>query len=128
LNVTDVFSPTVEIMRPFIPARDFTLSQKFYEALGFDVAVVAPRIATVVASDGKSGFLLQDFYQKDLAENLMMQIVVPNVDEWWAHLHSLSLPERFCVKAPKPPVAETWGMRVAYVWDPSGVLWHVVSK
>ncbi|ATU94078.1 hypothetical protein BLM14_20025 (plasmid) [Phyllobacterium zundukense] len=118
----------MEIMRPFIPARNFTLSQEFYEALGFNVTVVAPRIATVVASDGKSGFLLQNFYQKDLAENLMMQIIVPDVDAWWAHIQSLSLPERFGVNAPKSPVAEAWGMRVAYVWDPSGVLWHIASK
>ncbi|WP_147283682.1 VOC family protein [Bosea caraganae] len=118
----------IELMRPFIPARDFGLSQDFYRALGFEVAVVAPRIATVTASDGKTGFLLQDFYQKDLAENLMMQIIVPSIDVWWAHIQSQSLPEHFGVKEPKPPVVEPWGLRVAYVWDPSGILWHVAAR
>lgn len=126
--MTELPNITVEIMRPFIPARDFALSQKFYEALGFNVTVVAPRIATVATPDGKSGFLLQDFYQKDLAENLMMQIIVPKVDVWWTHIQSLSLPERFGVQTPKLPVAEAWGMRVSYMWDPSGVLWHIASK
>lgn len=126
--MTELQTATVEMMRPFIPARDFALSQQFYEALGFNVTVVAPEIATVAASDGKPGFLLQDFYQKDLAENLMMQIIVPSVDTWWTHIQSLSLPERFGVQAPKAPADEAWGMRVAYVWDPSGVLWHIASR
>lgn len=119
---------SIEMMRPFIPARDFALSEEFYQALGFLVEVVAPRIATVTTSDGKAGFLLQDFYQKDLAENLMMQIIVPDINVWWTHIQSLSLAERFGVKEPRPPVAEPWGMTVAYVWDPSGVLWHVTSR
>lgn len=118
----------IEVMRPFIPARDFALSQDFYRALGFEVVLVAPRIATVKAADDKSGFLLQDFYQKDLAENLMVQIIVSDVDAWWAHVRSRSLPERFGVKEPKAPAAEAWGMRVAYMWDPSGVLWHIAAK
>lgn len=98
-------------MRPFIPARDFALSQQFYEALGFNVTVIAPKIANVAVSDGKSEFLLQDFYQKDLAQNLMMQIIVPSVDAWWTHIQSLSLPERFGVQAPKGPVANIFGAR-----------------
>lgn len=118
----------IEVMRPFIPARDFTLSQDFYKALGFQVALVAPRIARVKTADDKSGFLLQDFYQKDLAENLMMQIIVSDVDAWWEHIRVQSLPERFGVKEPKSPIAEAWGMRVAYMWDPSGVLWHIASR
>jgi hypothetical protein len=124
--VTD--APAIALMRPFLPARDFALSQSFYTALGFEVALVAPRIAVVKAADGKTGFLLQNFYNKDLAENLMMQIIVEDVDAWWAHIQSLSLPERFGVKEPKAPAAEAWGMRVAYIWDPSRVLWHVASK
>jgi hypothetical protein len=31
---------------------------------------------------------------------------------------------RFGVKAPAPPRAEPWGLTIAYVFDPSGVLWH----
>ena len=40
---------------------------------------------------------------------------------------TLSLRERFGVNTPKSPVGEAWGMRVAYVWDPSGVLWHIAG-
>lgn len=118
----------IELMRPFLPARDFALSQDFYRALGFEVTLVAPKIATVAARDGRTGFLLQDFYRKELAENLMMQIIVPRVDAWWAQIGSLSLPNRFGVAEPRPPRAEPWGMRVLYLWDPSGVLWHIASK
>ena len=30
----------------------------------------------------------------------------------------------FDVSAPVAPRAESWGLTVAYVFDPSGVLWH----
>lgn len=39
---------------------------------------------------------------------------------------SLDLPAKFGVPVPKPPMMQPWGLRIAYVVDPSGVLWHVV--
>ncbi|MBA4388639.1 MAG: hypothetical protein C0404_11710 [Verrucomicrobia bacterium] len=38
------------------------------------------------------------------------------------------LPTRFGVPVPKPPEDQPWGLRVAYVIDPSGVLWHVAQR
>jgi uncharacterized glyoxalase superfamily protein PhnB len=32
------------------------------------------------------------------------------------------------VPAPKAPAMQPWGLRVAYVVDPSGVLWHVAER
>ena len=29
---------------------------------------------------------------------------------------------------PKPPTMQPWGLRIAYVIDPSGVLWHVAER
>ncbi|WP_128755604.1 hypothetical protein [Metarhizobium album] len=57
----------------------------------------------------------------------MLQIVVPNLSVWWNHLASLELDKLYGVKPPKPPAWEAWGGEVAYFWDPTGVLWHVVS-
>jgi hypothetical protein len=28
----------------------------------------------------------------------------------------------------KPPMDQSWGLRIAYVIDPSGVLWHVAQR
>jgi len=38
------------------------------------------------------------------------------------------LPAKFGVPEPKPPVLQPWGLRVAYLVDPSGVLWHVAQR
>ena len=58
----------------------------------------------------------------------MMQMVVDDLDAWWAHIESLDLPGRFGVSPPKPPAMQPWGLRIAYVVDPAGVLWHVAQR
>jgi hypothetical protein len=114
-----------EAARPFLPARDFDASKAFYEALGFekrldgDVAIFAV---------GTSAFILQRYFQKDWAENCMMQLMVDDLDAWWAHIEALDLPGRFGVQPPRPPAMQPWGLNVAYVYDPCGVLWHVAQR
>jgi uncharacterized glyoxalase superfamily protein PhnB len=114
-----------ELMRPFMPAKDFELSKRFYEALGF-VKVLDSEVA--IFNAGSGGFILQRYYQKDWAENFMMQLMVDDLDAWWAHISGLDLPGRFGVQPPKPPMMQPWGLRIAYVYDPSGVLWHVAQR
>ncbi len=58
----------------------------------------------------------------------MMQLLVDDVDVWWTHLTSLDLPKNFGVPAPKAPALQPWGLRVAFLVDPSGVLWHVAQR
>jgi predicted enzyme related to lactoylglutathione lyase len=111
--------------RPFLPAKDFDRSKAFYEALGFD-KVLDGEVA--IFNAGSGGFILQRYYQKDWAENFMMQLMVDDLDAWWTHTQSLDLAARFGVQSPKPPTMQPWGLRVAYVVDPSGVLWHVCQR
>lgn len=113
-----------ELVRPFIPAKDFTLSKRFYEALGFEKALDGE---VAIFNAGSGGFILQRYYQKDWAENSMMQLVVDDLDAWWEHITALDLPGQFGVPAPKAPAMQPWGLRIAYVVDPSGVLWHVAQ-
>ena len=115
-----------ELARPFLPARDHDLSKNFYEALGFPKLLDTTDIA--IFSSGSGGFLLQNYYQKDWAENCMMQLMVDDLDAWWAHITGLDLPARFGVQPPRPPALQPWGLRVAYLFDPSGVLWHVCQR
>lgn len=115
-----------ELPRPFLPARDFGLSKRFYEALGFEKLLDAADVA--IFRMGHGGFLLQSYYQKDWAENFMMQLMVDDLDAWWAHIERLDLPGRFGVSPPKAPAMQPWGLRIAYVVDPSGVLWHVGER
>ncbi|HEY1604170.1 MAG TPA: glyoxalase [Allosphingosinicella sp.] len=111
--------------RAFLPAKDFALSKSFYETLGFmklldgDVAIFAV---------GNGAFILQDRYDEAWAENCMMQLMVDDLDAWWAHIQSLDLPVRFGVGSPRPPALQPWGLRVAYLPDPSGVLWHIAER
>jgi catechol 2,3-dioxygenase-like lactoylglutathione lyase family enzyme len=114
-----------ELARPFLPTKDFDRSNRFYEALGFE-RVLDSEVA--IFNAGSGGFILQRGYQKDWAENCMMQLMVDDLDAWWAHLEALDLPARFGVQPPKAPAIQPWGLRVAYVYDPCGVLWHVSQR
>lgn len=114
-----------ELIRPFIPAKDFELSKRFYEALGFE-KVLDGEVA--IFNAGSGGFILQRYYQEDWAKNFMMQLMVDDLDAWWAHIESLDLPNRFGVPAPKAPAMQPWGLRIVYVVDPCGVLWHIAQR
>jgi len=114
-----------ELARPFLPAKDFDLSKRFYEALGFEILLDGE---VAIFGAGASSFVLQRHYQKDWAENFMMQLMVDNLDDWWTHIQTLDLPTKFKVPSPKPPKKQPWGLRIAYVVDPSGVLWHIAER
>lgn len=112
------------LIRPFVPARDFALSCAFYEAIGFRVAFRDERIA-ILDLDG-AGLLLQDFYEQAFAENAMHQLFVDGLDEWWTRTDGLV--ERFGVRPPVTPADRPdWGLRVGFLFDPAGVLWHVTE-
>jgi len=114
-----------EQVRPFLPAKDFDVSKRFYDALGFEKRLDAE---VAIYALGETGFILQDYYEKAWAENFMMQLMVDDLDAWWAHIQSLDLAGRFGVPAPRAPAMQPWGLRIAYVFDPSGVLWHVAQR
>jgi hypothetical protein len=114
-----------ELARPFVPTKDFELSRDFYEALGFEKLVDSD---VAIFGAGSGGFILQRYYQKDWAENFMMQLVVDDLDAWWKHIEDLDLPGRFGVKPPRAPKVQPYGSRVGFVFDPCGVLWHVAQR
>ena len=114
-----------ELARPFLPAKDFELSKRFYEALGFE-KVLDGEVA--IFNAGSGGFILQRYYQEDWANNFMMQLMVDHLDVWWAHVQSLDLATNFGVPVPKPPAMQPWGLRVLFVVDPCGVLWHIAQR
>ena len=114
-----------ELARPFLPAKDFELSKQFYAALGFELLLDGD---VAIFGMGASSFLLQRYHQKQWAENCMMQLMVDDLDAWWTHVADLDLQHRFGVPAPRAPALQPWGLRVAYVWDPTGVLWHIAER
>lgn len=114
-----------ERMRSFLPARDFDLSKRFYESIGFE-KVHDGEVAIFDAASG--GFILQRYYQKEWAENTIVHLMVDDLDAWWAHIEALDLRAQFSAQPPKPPAMQPWGLRVAFVSDPSGVLWHIAQR
>ena len=114
-----------EVVRPFLPAKDFEVSKAFYEAVGFEKVLDGD---VAIFEVGPSGFILQQYYQQQWAQNCMMQLMVDDLDAWWAHIQALDLPGRFGVQAPRPPAMQPWGLRIVYVFDPSEVLWHVAER
>ena len=114
-----------ESARPFVPTKDLSQSKAFYEALGF-TKVLDGDIAIFEA--GYTGFILQALYDEKWAQYTMMQLLVDDLDAWWTHIESLDLPKKFGVPQPKPPAMQPWGMRVAYVIDPAGILWHIAQR
>ena len=112
-----------EAARPFLPAQDFALSKSFYEKLGFTKLLDGD---VAIFGIGATSFILQNHYEENC--NFMMQLMVDDLDAWWKHIESLDLAGAFGVGPPRPPALQPWGLRVAYVFDPSGVLWHVAQR
>jgi hypothetical protein len=112
----------IRAFRPFLPAKDFEASLRFYKAIGFEAYPLGESLCEL--SLGPHAFLLQGYYVKEWAENMVMHVLVNDVDAWWQHIQSLDLANRFGVAPPAAPRVESWGLTVAYVFDPSGVLWH----
>jgi hypothetical protein len=114
-----------ELVRPFLPAKDFEISKRFYQALGF-INLLDGDVA--IFNVGTGGFILQNYYKKEWAESCMMQLMVDDLDAWWAHIDGLDLPGKFNVPPPSPPAMQPWGLRIVYLVDPSGVLWHIAQR
>ena len=112
----------IRAFRPFLPAKEFETSLRFYQAIGFETYRLGETLAEM--SLGKHAFLLQGYYVKAWAENMMMHVLVEDAAAWWRYLNSLGLPDQFGVSPPHEPKVEPWGLTVTYQTDPSGVLWH----
>ena len=124
--MADVLPSGTESARPFVHAQSFATSKAFYDALGFTCELDGDDVA--IYRVGATSFLLQNHFQQEWAENFMMQLLVDDLDAWWQHIGSLDLPAKFGVPAPTPPAMQPWGLRIAFVVDPSGVLWHVAER
>ena len=112
-------------LKPFVPARDFALSRRFYAELGFTERSEVGGVAYFL--HGETSFLLQDFYNKELADNLMLHLLVEDVDAWHASISSAGLAPRYGVKV-SDIVQQPWRMRDFALWDPSGVLWRIAQN
>jgi predicted lactoylglutathione lyase len=110
---------SVEI-KVFLPARDFEISKRFYEAIGFVMEWSTEGLACF--GIGGSRFLLQNFYVKEQADNFKMHWLVEDVDGWWEQISKGAAGFGISVERPSD---KAWGMRDFPLVDPSGVLWRI---
>lgn len=108
--------------KAYVPSRDFALSKRFYQDLGFDLVWSTEDLAYF--RRGNSSFLLQNFYNKEHAGNFMMHLLVKDVEAWWSHVDAMGLGAKYDVFV-EPPADRSWGLRDFVVVDPTGVLWRI---
>ena len=119
-------APKVLDIKAFVPAKDLADSIQFYTALGFKTAWSNEDAAEMEL--GSARFLLQRFYVKEHAGNFMMSLSVEDADEWWKYIEEIGLREKYPSIMARPPAMQPWGIRVLYLSDPTGVLWHIAEQ
>lgn len=108
-------------MRPFIGAKDFGISRKFYTDLGFEESILSNNLS-YFKSEGL-GFYLQDAYVKDWVDNTMVFLEVDDVERFWNELVALELDKKYPGVRLAPIRKLDWGSE-CFLHDPSGILWH----
>jgi catechol 2,3-dioxygenase-like lactoylglutathione lyase family enzyme len=109
-------------IKAFVPAKDFALSKKFYQDLGFVVAWSDENLAYLRC--GECSFLLQNFYEPEHAANFMMHLLTEDVEAWWKHVEVKQLAAKYSVQI-EPIADRPWRLRDFAIADPTGVLWRI---
>lgn len=114
MNITNI--------RTFIPCKDFRASKQFYLDLGFGIVWEGNDI--ICFGNDQNNFFIQDYYNKEAADNFMMQLHVLDLDA----LHDIAstLVESYTSVRIKPIFLADYG-RTFHLIDPSGVLWHMTE-
>lgn len=115
----------VNNLTAFVPSKDFQLSCKFYEDLGFR-KIVDIGSAFRYEMCGYS-FWLQNYYVKEWAENCMLCLYVEDIHSWHEKIEGLDLGKNYgeLAKIFSEPHADENGSEIMNIADPSGVLWHI---
>lgn len=108
-------------IRPFIGAKDFELSRRFYGDLGFKEKILFHNMS--LFTTGHLGFYLQAAYVRDWVDNSMIFLEVDNVDRYWDELIALDLSNKYERVRLTPIRKYDWG-KECFLHDPSGILWH----
>ena len=109
-------------IRPFIGAKDFNLSRRFYAEIEFEERSLSGDMA-LFRREGVA-FYLQEYYVKEWIENTMVFLEVDDLDLYLEGLAGLDLISRYPGVKLSAIREEAWG-REAFLHDPAGVLWHI---
>jgi catechol 2,3-dioxygenase-like lactoylglutathione lyase family enzyme len=112
-------------IKAFLPARDFELSKRFYQDLGFTMASEGGGVAYF--HHEHVSFLLQDFCVDEHNRNLMMHLLVESVEDWHQKITESGLADKYKIEVGEIEL-QPWRMRDFSLFDPSGVLWIIAQN
>jgi hypothetical protein len=106
-------------LKAYVPSKNFEESKRFYQVLGFAMSEGWGGTADFELNGHR--FRLQNYYNKDWAENFMFVIGVADVEAWHHRAREIVGSGEFLNVRFKPP-EQVDGAQVLHIWDPSGVL------
>jgi hypothetical protein len=111
-------------LQPFVPSgSNFEASRQFFLELGFTERWNAGDY--IGFQRDASQFILQNYHNKDFAENFMINVRISNADEFYREVNEKKLPEKFGIRIAKPQ-DQPYGREVNII-DLAGVCWHFVE-
>ncbi|MDX1479218.1 MAG: hypothetical protein R3301_15995 [Saprospiraceae bacterium] len=113
--------PTATDLKVFVPCMHYENSLAYYTALGCEVKWKSDDLSEMEL--GGQRFYLQNYYNRDWANNFMIYVDVDSAREWFDHITQVLADHSFKYARVKPPKVEPHAI-VTYAWDPSGVLLH----
>ena len=109
-------------IRTFLPSIDFSLSKQFYLDLGFDILWKDDTL--IIFGTSNNNFFLQKGYNKDWAENMMIQLHVDDLDELYNI--AMKLKEKYKSIRVNAIFTAHYG-RTFHLIGPAGELWHMTE-
>ena len=116
--------PIARDVKVFVPALDFSASLEFYTALGWQLIWKADDNGLAILELAGQRFYLQNYYNKDWADNFMMHILIEDAEAWWRYASNVIKQGQYKNARVKRPEKQDYDALVTFVWDPSGVLLH----
>src|SRR6266496_4885949 len=108
-------------LEPFVPSgSDFNSSKQLFQELGFVINWDAGDYIGFQRDECK--FILQNYDNKEFAENFMINVRISNADEFWKEVNEKQLPKKFGIRVGNP-TKQPYGKEVNLI-DIAGVCWH----
>lgn len=112
-------------LQPFVPSgNDFKTAKVFFQQLGFTATWDAGDYVGFEKDGCK--FILQNYANKDFAENFMITVGVTDVNEFRKEVIDKQLPQKYGIRIGEVS-NQPYGREVNII-DLAGVCWHFVQQ
>lgn len=111
-------------LQPFVPSgSNFQASKQLFLELGFSIRWDAGDYVSFEKDSCR--FILQNFSNKEFAENFMITVNVSDVNSFWEMVNEKGLTEKFGIRISSPKQMP-YGKESNLI-DLAGVCWHFVE-